>query len=196
MTTTGPFFAGHPVAMALFGGAVVVWAALELRQALRRRAEATDMDRGSAVLVRLCLAAGIALAALALRVTATAFPSTAAGVGLSLGVLWAGIGLRWWSFLTLGRYFTVTVMTSAHQPVIAAGPYRVLRHPSYAGLLLALGGLGLGFRNWLSLAALLLLPLLGLLNRIRVEEAALSATLGSAYATFADHRKRLIPFVW
>ena len=85
---------------------------------------------------------------------------------------------------------------SADQPVIAAGPYRVLRYPGYAGLLLVLGGLGLSFRNWLSLAALLLLPLLGVLNRIRVEEAALAATFGAAYTTFAARRKRLIPFVW
>jgi protein-S-isoprenylcysteine O-methyltransferase Ste14 len=196
MITTGPSLAGHPVAMVLFGCTMGVWAVLEVRQALKLRAEATSADRGSAAVVRLCLATGVVLAVLALRVTATAFPYTALGLGLSLGVLWAGIGLRWWCFRTLGRYFTVTVLTSADQPVIAAGPYRVLRHPSYAGLLLALGGLGLSFRNWLSLAALLLLPLLGVLYRIRVEEAALSATLGAAYTTFADRRKRLIPFVW
>jgi protein-S-isoprenylcysteine O-methyltransferase Ste14 len=196
MTTAGPAFGSHPVALALFGGTVGVWAGLELRQALRRRAAATSADRGSAAVVRLCLAAGVGLAAGARRLPATAFPSTAVGVGLSLGLLWAGIGLRWWCFRTLGRFFTVAVMTSADQPVIAAGPYRVLRHPSYAGLLLALGGLGLSFQNWLSLAAVLLLPLLGVLHRIRVEETALAATLGAAYTTFAARRKRLLPFVW
>jgi protein-S-isoprenylcysteine O-methyltransferase Ste14 len=116
--------------------------------------------------------------------------------GVGLGVMWAGVGLRWWCFRTLGRYFTVTVMTSAHQPVITTGPYRVLRHPSYAGLLLAHGGIGLGYGNWLSLAALLALPLGAVLYRIRVEEAALSATLGAAYTVYADRRKRLLPWVW
>ena len=192
----GPFFGGHPVALGLFGGTAGVWIVLELWQALRRRPDATSLDRGSAVGVRLCLAAGAILAAVALRVPATAFPSTALSRGLSLGAVWAGIGLRWWCFRTLGPYFTITVMTSADQPVVATGPYRVLRHPSYAGLLLALGGIGLSYGNWLSLAALLLLPLLGVLHRIRVEEAALGATLGGAYTAFARRRKRLIPFVW
>ena len=59
-----------------------------------------------------------------------------------------------------------------------------------------LGGLGLGYGNWLSLAALTLVPLIGFIYRIRVEEAALSTTLGAAYTTYAAGRKRLIPYVW
>jgi protein-S-isoprenylcysteine O-methyltransferase Ste14 len=186
--------------MALFACTLGVWVVSEnlqaLRQALRRRAEATSADRGSLVVVRLCAAAGVVLAALALQVTATASTYHAVVFGISLCVVWAGIGLRWWCFRTLGRSFTFTVMTSTTQPVITTGPYRVLRHPSYTGILLVLGGIGLSYGNWLSLAALLLLPLLGVLNRIRVEEAALSATLGAAYTTYANGRKRLIPFVW
>ena len=40
------------------------------------------------------------------------------------------------------------------------------------------------------------IPLAGLMNRIRVEEAALAAALGPAYMMYASTRKRLIPFVW
>ena len=110
--------------------------------------------------------------------------------------MWLGIGLRWWSIRTLGRYFTYRVMTSATQPVIAAGPYRLLRHPSYLGMVLALAGSGLSLGNWLSLASLVALPLVGLLIRIRVEEAALPHSLGPAYAAYARSRKRLLPFIW
>jgi protein-S-isoprenylcysteine O-methyltransferase Ste14 len=130
------------------------------------------------------------------KVTVTAFPYSPVIFGLGLGVIWAGIALRWWCFRTLGHYFTFTVMTSANQPVITTGPYRILRHPSYAGILLVLAGIGISYGNWLSLAALIFLPLIGFINRIHVEEAALSATLGAAYTTYASSRKRLIPFVW
>src|SRR6202043_1221299 len=106
-----------------------------------------------------------------------AFPDGAVTFGVGLAIIWAGVGLRWWSFRTLGRYFTIDVMTSADQPVITTGPYRIVRHPSYAGLLLIFAGIGIMSANWLSLAAMILLPLVGLLNRIRVEEAALMATL-------------------
>ena len=195
-----PSFVGHPVASVLFACTVGVWAVLEnlqaLQQALRRRADATSADRGSLFVVRLCLAAGIVLAALAHKVPATAVPYHAVVFGIGLGVVWAGIGLRWWCFRTLGRSFTFTVMTSATQPVVTTGPYRVLRHPSYTGLLFVLGGIGLCSGNWLSLIALIVLPLAGVLHRIHVEEAALAATLGAAYTTFARHRKRLLPLVW
>lgn len=96
----------------------------------------------------------------------------------------------------MGRFFTFTVMTSADQPVITTGPYGWLRHPSYTGLLLILCGIGLSFGNWLSLAAITLVPLVGFINRIKVEETALSTALGSEYVTYAAGRKRLIPFVW
>jgi protein-S-isoprenylcysteine O-methyltransferase Ste14 len=150
-------FAGHPVEIVLVLCTLGVWTIIEIWQALNRRSEATNMDRGSLGVVRLSAAAGVLLAALAHNVTATAFPDNAVILGISLAVVWAGIGLRWWSFRTLGRYFTFTVMTSANQPVITTGPYRVLRHPSYAGILLIIAGIGLSYGNWLSLAALIFL---------------------------------------
>ena len=60
----------------------------------------------------------------------------------ALGVVigWLGLLLRWWSFVSLGKYFTVVVKTSEDQPVVERGPYLVLRHPSYTGLLLAFAG--------------------------------------------------------
>jgi protein-S-isoprenylcysteine O-methyltransferase Ste14 len=115
---------------------------------------------------------------------------------LALVVLWTGIGLRLWAFRTLGRYFTFLVMTSADQPVVSDGPYRIIRHPGYAGGALALIGLGLAMSNWVSLIALTAIPPLGYVRRIRVEEAALDATLGERYRGYAQGRKRLVPFVW
>jgi len=156
------FFIDHPIAMVLFDGTLAVWAATEFRQALRRRPEATTRDYGSRFVIVLFAAGGFLLAALARsKVTTVAFPSDAITFGIGLAIIWAGVGLRWWSFRTLGRYFTIDVMTSADQPVISTGPYRFLRHPSYAALLLILVGIGIMSANWLSLAAVILLPLLG-----------------------------------
>lgn len=71
-----------------------------------------------------------------------------------------------------------------------------MRHPSYTGLLLTLTGLGLALGNWLSIALLVLLPLAGVLARIRVEERALLAELGEPYRRYAEERTRLVPYVW
>ncbi len=174
----------------------MVWALLELWRGLSRRPEATSHDRGSLFVLRLCAVGGALLAATAAKVTAASFMFSALLFGVSLAAVWAGIALRWWSFRSLGRYFTFTVMTSPDQPVIMSGPYRWLRHPSYAGLLLIIAGIGFAFGNWLSLAVLVGALLAGIVYRIRVEESALEIALGSAYTTYASRRKRLIPFVW
>src|SRR5918912_307597 len=91
------------------------------------------------------------------------------------------IMLRWPAVRALWSYFTVNVSILEGQRVVRRGLYRVVRHPSYTGLLLRYLGLGLGFANWLS-AALVFLPLLcATLYRIRVEEAALSEHFGEEY---------------
>lgn len=191
-----PAFSGHAIASAIFVITLLVWFAVEIRQGLHRRAGATNTDRGSLNLLRALGIGAAFIAALALRVQATSFPYSTVVMGVSILLIWTGIAVRWWSFRTLGRYFTFQVMTSQDQPVITGGPYRVVRHPSYLALLLILFGVGLSYGNWLSLAALLLLPLAGIVNRIRVEEAALASALGERYTSYAAGRKRLLPYVW
>ncbi len=116
----------------------------------------------------------------------------------SLGVLigWLGLLLRWWSIVVLGRYFTVVLTTSQDQPIVDRGPYRVLRHPSYTGLLLVFVGCGLMFGNWVSAASSVVLVVIALVYRIRIEELSLYAALGGRYRDFATGRARLVPFVW
>ena len=79
---------------------------------------------------------------------------------------------------------------------MSAGPYRFVRHPSYAGLLLVFAGFGVALGDWLSLAACVALPLPALVWRIHVEEAELNRVLGEAYGSYQSHTARLIPGVW
>ncbi len=115
---------------------------------------------------------------------------------LGAAIAWFGLLLRWWSFVSLGKYFTVVLETSNDQPIVDRGPYRVLRHPSYTGLLLAFAGFGLMLGNWVSAVGAVGLILIGLIYRIRVEERALSAAFGDRYREFAASRARLIPYIW
>jgi protein-S-isoprenylcysteine O-methyltransferase Ste14 len=191
-----PAFASDPTLQLIVTVTFAVWALSEIVQATRRRANAASADRFSLLVLRVCITIGVVLAVVALRDRAAAIADSPALFGVGLLALWCGIVLRWWSFLTLGRYFTFSVMTSADQPVITSGPYRVLRHPSYAGMLLGLLGVGVLFGNWLSLAALLACSGAAILYRIHVEEHALSSSLGPRYTSYAQGRKRLLPFIW
>ena len=73
------------------------------------------------------------------------------------------------------------------------GPYRVLRHPAYAGMLLGNIGFVGYFASPASIAALALL-ITAILWRIRVEEDILVESPG--YREFASTRRRILPGVW
>jgi protein-S-isoprenylcysteine O-methyltransferase Ste14 len=84
----------------------------------------------------------------------------------------------------------------ADHQVIQHGPYRLLRHPSYAGALLAVVGLSVLFGNAASIVLFIGSALVGILYRIRVEERVLGEVLGDVYRYYAARTRRLIPGVW
>jgi protein-S-isoprenylcysteine O-methyltransferase Ste14 len=176
---------------------VGAFSAGELVQAFRSRRGTTRVDVRAEIVFRVLFFAGILLLPLGRAVAPTAVIGGGVllfGLGVVLG--WLGLLLRWWSFVSLGKYFTVVLETSEDQPVVTRGPYRVLRHPSYAGLLLAFAGTGLMVGNWLSAFGAVALVLIALIHRLRIEEHALTAAFGDQYREFAASRARLIPYVW
>ena len=89
----------------------------------------------------------------------------------------------------------IKIQKERGQRVISTGPYRIVRHPMYAGGILYMIGMPLLLGSWLGL---LVLPLiLGALSvRIFIEEDALRKGL-PGYADYAARvRYRLIPGVW
>ena len=69
-------------------------------------------------------------------------------VGLGIAIL--GIALRVWANRTLGRFYTRTLRVSEDQPLVERGPYGVIRHPGYLGVLLLWVGSSLATLNWIS----------------------------------------------
>jgi protein-S-isoprenylcysteine O-methyltransferase len=162
--------------------------------ATRRRARGKpSRDRGSMVVLFVAFTIGAMAANFASQ-------WHRAPIALPLGpvpvlLLIAGVALRWWAILTLGRHFTLSVVVGGDQRIVRSGPYRVLRHPSYAGILLILIGAGLAFRDWLSLIALLAAAIPALAYRIVVEERAMRAEFGAAWDDYAAHTWRVMPGV-
>jgi protein-S-isoprenylcysteine O-methyltransferase Ste14 len=115
---------------------------------------------------------------------------------LGLALFAAGLLVRWYSIVRLGRFFTVDVNIAAGHKVIDSGPYRFVRHPSYSGALLAFVGFGLCLYNWAALLVLLVPIAAAFLWRIHVEERALISALGNEYRQYTSRTKRLIPLIW
>jgi protein-S-isoprenylcysteine O-methyltransferase len=114
---------------------------------------------------------------------------------LAIAVFAIGLLLRWGSIIYLGRFFTIDVNVAADHKVIDSGPYRFVRHPSYSGLMLIWLGIGISTGNLLALLVIML-PGIGLLHRIRIEESVLAESLGNRYREYMQKTKRLIPFVY
>ncbi|MGE3820757.1 MAG: isoprenylcysteine carboxylmethyltransferase family protein [Isosphaeraceae bacterium] len=122
----------------------------------------------------------------------TSWPSHAAGLGFYA----LGLGLSVWAMAT-NRFFSPVVrhQTERGHHVVSSGPYRLVRHPGYAGLILSAFSGGVAMGSWWSLAPLL--PILWILIwRIRMEERFLREKL-DGYDSYADRvRYRLCPGVW
>jgi protein-S-isoprenylcysteine O-methyltransferase Ste14 len=122
----------------------------------------------------------------------------------SPGVFWAGIGLmvaglavRSYAVHSLGRAFSVYATVREGQGLVESGPYRLLRHPAYTGVLLWLIGIGFAFGNPFSLAVVVGVPFLwGYRYRMQVEETLLLGAWGDTYRDYMRRTYRLIPFVW
>lgn len=175
---------------------VVIEAGLVVRDVVRRRVR-LDADRGTRGIVGLSLGASIFLGVL-LRgwVPALGTPAPAAFAVAGLIVIWAGLVVRVWAVRTLGGSFSTFIQAEPGQAVVTHGPYRWVRHPSYTGLLLVALGVGLGAGNWLSLLICAVVPPLGLLPRIAVEESELTRVLGERYRSYQRTTRRLVPGLW
>ena len=185
-------------AVIVFWATFYVWIASEMWLGWKKRAPAgaAAQDRGSRWLV-----IGGVWASVALGIgLAFAAPQAAFRGGRSLLVvaavvlMLAGLALRWYAISVLGRSFTFTVLTQAGQRVMDRGPYRRIRHPSYAGSLLTILGVLVGCANPLTFLGLVP-ALVAYGYRIHVEEQVLSRDLGKPYRAYMRRTSRLIPFV-
>ena len=114
-------------------------------------------------------------------------------VGVVLFV--AGGALRLWPVFVLGHRFSGLVAIQPGHTLVTSGVYRVIRHPSYLGLLVNSLGWGLAFRSGVGvlLTAITIVPVLA---RIRAEEALLRSQFGAEYDAYRNRTSRLLPGIF
>jgi protein-S-isoprenylcysteine O-methyltransferase Ste14 len=104
-----------------------------------------------------------------------------------------GVVLRQVAIRTLGRFYSHHVTRQSDHRVVTWGVYRFIRHPAYAGMLLAHIGFVAFFLNPLSVALLIALAA-AITFRIRTEERMLMNIPG--YRDYAAGHARLVPGLW
>ncbi len=198
-----PLIYTSPGAAVVFLAACLIWDVPEVIVAFRQKAkvsrkDASIQDSGSLGILIGLLWGGLALNFLLgglFQAAAIPWHRTALFL-LGVALILLGVAFRWYAIWTLGHFFTRDVAVSADQKVVQNGPYRYIRHPAYSGTILTMLGMGLALTNWASLVVLLVCVLAGHLYRVRVEEKALSQTIGQPYLEYMHRTKRFIPFVF
>lgn len=184
----------------LYPPLVVLWLVAEVALVFARKAGAADagnLERGAVAVIWIVLAAS-ALATLAASfLDVLRLPLSAAAQRWTVNAaLILGLAVRWTAVVVLGRYFSVHVTIQDGHELVDRGPYRWVRHPAYSGILICFLGLGIASGNWLGLALATVPPSIVVLERIRVEEAALTAALGERYRAYCARTRRLVPGVY
>jgi protein-S-isoprenylcysteine O-methyltransferase len=186
------------VAWVLLGGFMILQRVLR-RGEQARSLQPTSEDRGSTAFLGAAFGLGgvALLAAPILNGQGLGRADNELVIGWTgLAAMLCGLALRLWSQAVLGRYYTTTLRHAGDQPIVARGPYRVLRHPGYAGLLLAWAGAGLATANWVVAAAVTLLMSVAYGYRIAAEEVMLLGAFGDRYQEYQRRTWRLIPYVY
>jgi protein-S-isoprenylcysteine O-methyltransferase len=157
--------------------------------------ERTGKDRGSFVIIAVGMGVSVDLSfGLYLRGIGPMLPSWTLPIGASLGI--AGIALRGWAIVVLGRFFSPVIRIEAGHRIVREGPYRWVRHPSYTGALLALVGVSAALGTVPGTLLTLAVGLLVFGYRILVEERMLAERFGEEYRAYARETWRLFPGIY
>ena len=115
-----------------------------------------------------------------------------------IGIVIMGISLlmRLWANMALGALYTRTLRVVEGHHIVHEGPYSVIRHPGYLGVILMWIGGSLAVMNWIAVLAVLVSMSTAYHYRINAEETMLAMTQGKEYDSYRAHTWRLIPFIY
>jgi protein-S-isoprenylcysteine O-methyltransferase Ste14 len=117
--------------------------------------------------------------------------TTAAGYGLLLaGMLFAG-----WARIFLGGNWSSNVTLKQDHTLVRSGPYRIVRHPIYTGLLVALLGTAFVLGELRCFLGVLLAAVAWKFKSV-TEEAFMVQQFGEQYQRYRMKVKALVPYIW
>ncbi len=105
-----------------------------------------------------------------------------------------GLGFSAAARVWLGRNWSSNVTVKQDHELIRSGPYALVRHPIYTGLLLALFGTALMVDNWRALIGLAIM-VGAIVRKLKIEERVMTEQFGEAYERYRAQVAMLVPFV-
>jgi protein-S-isoprenylcysteine O-methyltransferase Ste14 len=110
------------------------------------------------------------------------------------GCAFIGFAFTWWARIHLGQLWSSSVTIKPDHRIVDTGPYGIVRHPIYTGLLLAIAA-AVGMNGTVGAVFGGLLMLTGIVSKAKLEETVLRSEFGSAaYDAYANKVPMLVPF--
>ncbi|MBN1883623.1 MAG: isoprenylcysteine carboxylmethyltransferase family protein [Deltaproteobacteria bacterium] len=169
----------------------IAWILVEMGVSKR---ETTQGDRTRDYGTCLLYAVGQAVLFLSALLYAPITESLTLPHALGLVIFVSGVSFRQWAIRKLGRYYSHIVREVEDHRIVKSGPYRIVRHPAYLGMIVANIGVVVFFFNLVTLALFLFLLTPAIILRILIEERTLYRMDG--YEAYAVEKKRLVPGIW
>jgi protein-S-isoprenylcysteine O-methyltransferase Ste14 len=113
---------------------------------------------------------------------------------LGTAITAAGLAFSAWARVHLGRNWSATVTVKQDHELIRTGPYAIVRHPIYTGVLFGIIGTALAIGQWRGVVAVVIV-LVAFWRKLRIEERWMSETFGEEYRRYRARTRALIPFL-
>lgn len=106
----------------------------------------------------------------------------------------AGLGFAVWARMHIGTNWSATVTLKEDHELVTTGPYSLVRHPIYTGLLTAIIGSALARDEWRGVLAILI-AWAAIWRKLRLEEKWMLEVFGESYSAYYRRVPALIPFM-
>ena len=107
-----------------------------------------------------------------------------------------GLSLRAYAVWSLGIFFSTSVITQSQHLLIEHGPYRLIRHPAYSGLLCSFFAAGIAMGDLLACVTLVLPIAWILIQRMHIEEQMLLTHFGLTYQDYCGRTFKILPGIF
>jgi protein-S-isoprenylcysteine O-methyltransferase Ste14 len=114
---------------------------------------------------------------------------------LGLWIFAFGIILLLFAVLYLKRVFLGHVKP-INDKLITTGPYRLIRHPAYLGMIISILGINIALGSVVGLSGSIILYIPSTIYRARLEEKALQVKFGSVWPEYANRTYFIIPLIY
>lgn len=113
---------------------------------------------------------------------------------IAVGLTAMGLLFTVWARRYIGPNWSATVTIKRDHELVTGGPYALVRHPIYTGLLLAFAGSALAVGEWRGVLAVAVASI-ALWRKLRLEERWMRQQFGAVYQDYSRRVAALIPFV-